>query len=119
MQLSLNREARVNTRKCHLNAARGYLAIPAFQACNYSCNCIASLTIVTFAQINGRYTGLVIRPHQSVRVELYDSNNDFTIRARLLRRVYVRESALRYVRMHATTPIRPISSGTIARENIA
>lgn len=62
--------------------------------------------------------GLVIHPHQSVRVELYDCNNDFTTRAGLLHHVYIREST--GVRMYARNyPYSSDSSGTIARENIA
>jgi len=63
--------------------------------------------------------GLVIHPHQSVRVELYYCNNNFTKRAGLLNRsMYICESTgvHMYVRDY---PYSSDSFDTIARENIA
>ena len=63
--------------------------------------------------------GLVIHPHQSVRVELYYCNNNFTKRAGLLNRsMYICESTgvHIYVRDY---PYSSDSFDTIAGENIA
>jgi len=71
-----------------------------------------SFAVVPFTQIDGCYIESLIRANLSAaRVKLYDCNNDFN--AGLLRRVYT------HVKAYVTLPVCPISSGKIARKDIA